>query len=82
MWFEQLTGFKEESPKNVRNNIKIIGSEFVSLVNSQKFSFGKLEVTTLAELKKQKEKNKDYNARIEVKETVADVQELHCHVEN
>lgn len=82
MWFEQLTGFKEESPKNVRNNIKISGYEFVSLVNSQKFSFGKLEIPTLAELKKQNEKIKDYNARIQVKEIVADVQELHCQVEN
>jgi hypothetical protein len=52
MWFEQLTGFKEESPENVRNNIEISGNEFVSLVNSQKFSFGKLEILTLAELKK------------------------------
>ncbi len=82
MWFEQLTGFKEESPENVRNNIKINGSEFVSLVNSRKFSFGKLEIPTLSELKKQNEEIKDFNGRIQVKEIVGDVQKLHCQVEN
>ncbi|MFN2262253.1 MAG: hypothetical protein ABR595_09345 [Psychroflexus sp.] len=82
MWFEQLTGFKEESPENVRNNIKISGNEFVSLVNSQTFSFGRLEIPTLADLKKQNEKIKDYSARIQVNEIIADVQELHCQVEN
>lgn len=82
MWFEQLTGFKEESPENVRNNIKISGNEFVSLVNSQTFSFGKLEIPTLATLKKQHEKIKKYNASIQVMEMVADIQELHCQVEN
>jgi len=82
MWFKQLTGFKEESPENVRNNLEINGNEFVSLVNSRKFSFGKLEIPTLAELKKQNEKIKKYNAIIQVKEIVADVQELHCQIEN
>lgn len=82
MWFEQLTGFKEESPENVRNNLEINGNEFVSLVNSRKFSFGKLEIPTLAELKKQNKKIKKYNGIIQVKEIVADVQELHCQVEN
>lgn len=82
MWFEQLTGFKEESPENVRNNLEMNGNEFVSLVNSRKFSFGKLEIPTLAELKKQNKKIKKYNAIIQVKEIVADVQELHCQVEN
>lgn len=52
MWFEQLTGFQEKTPENVRNNINIEGNEFVSQVNSRRFSFGKLEIPTLAELKK------------------------------
>ncbi|AWG22969.1 hypothetical protein FFWV33_16260 [Flavobacterium faecale] len=82
MWFEQLTGFKEESAENVRNNIKISGSEFISLVNSKKFCFGKLEIPTLSELKKQNEDIKGYIGRIQVKEIVDDVQKLHCLVEN
>ncbi len=82
MWFEQLTGFKEESPEQVRHNIKISGCELVSLVNSQKFSFGKLETPTLAKLKQQNKSIKEYNAKIQVKEIIADVQELHCQIEN
>ena len=82
MWFEQLTGFKEESPENVRNNIEIKGNEFVSLVNSQNFSFGKLEILTLEELKKRNKKITNYKSRIQITEVVADVQELHCQIEN
>lgn len=82
MWFEQLTGFKEESPENVRNNIEINGSEIISRVNSKRFSYGKLEVPTLAELKKQNKNINEYNEEIKVTEIVADVQELHAQVEN
>jgi len=67
MWFEQLTGFKEESPENVRKNIEINGNEIVSLVNSQRFSFGKLETPTLAELKKQCERIRAYNTRVSIR---------------
>ncbi|WP_092581042.1 hypothetical protein [Hyunsoonleella jejuensis] len=82
MWFEQLTGFKEESPENVRNNIEIKGNEIVSLINSRSFLFGKLDILTLAELKKLNKNIKDYNEKIKVTEIVADVQELHCQKEN
>lgn len=82
MWFKQLTGFKEESPEFVRNNIEINGNEFHSLVNSQKFAFGKLEILTLDELKKQNQKIENYKGKIKIKEIVADVQELHCQIEN
>jgi hypothetical protein len=82
MWFEQLMGFKEESPENVRKNIEIKGSELVSLVNSQRFTYGRLEIPTLAELKKQHININEYNGEIKVAEIVADVKELHAQVEN
>lgn len=82
MWFKQLTGFDEESPKNVMENITISGNTLISRVNSRKFSFGKLEISTLAELKKQNLKISNYKERIQVKEIVADVQKLHCRLEN
>lgn len=82
MWFEQLTGFKEESPEYVRNNLRIEGNEFVSLGNSQRFSFGKLETLTLGELKKRCGSIADFNSKIQVEEIVADVQELHSQKEN
>jgi hypothetical protein len=82
MWFERLMGFKEESPEIVRNNISIVGSELVSLVNFQRFSIGTLEIPSLSQLKKQNKHIGEYNGVIQVKEIVADVKELHCQVEN
>ncbi len=82
MWFEQLTGFKEESPEYVRSNLRIEGNDFVSLGNSQRFSFGKLETLTLEELKKRCGKITDFNSKIQVEEIVADVQEFHSQKEN
>ena len=82
MWFEQLTGFKEESPEYVRSNLRIEGNDFVSLGNFQRFSFGKLEILTLEELKKRCGNTSDFNAEIQVEEIVANVQELHSLEEN
>lgn len=82
MWFEKLTGFKEESPEYVRSNLRIEGNDFVSLGNSQRFSFGKLETLTLEELKNRCGNIADFNSKIQVEEIVADVQELHSKKEN
>lgn len=51
MWFEQLTGFREISPEQVRQHLAVNGSVLTSLVNGKQFHFGKLEVPTLTELK-------------------------------
>ncbi len=82
MWFEQLTGFKEETPIQVRNNLRIDGDSFVSKVNNKKFSFGSLQISTLEELKKISPPREIYKDKISVEEIVADVQELHCEIEN
>lgn len=82
MWFEQLTGFKEESPEYVRSNLKIEGNDFVSLGNSKRFSFGKLEILTLEELKNRSRNASSFNSGIQVEEIVADVKELHYQEEN
>ncbi len=82
MWFKQLTGFTEKSPENVRKNIKLQDDKLISLVNSRQFICGKLEVPTLKQLKEQCNQIKLYNGQIKVEEIVADVQELHCKVEN
>lgn len=82
MWFEQLTGFKEETPSNVRNNLRIEGDSFVSKVNNKKFTFGTLQIPTLKELKKICPPREIYKDRISIEEIVADVQELHCQIEN
>jgi hypothetical protein len=82
MWFKQLTGFTEESPENVREKLEVRGEELISLVNSQKFTFGKLEILTLEELRKDSYKIGSYSGKIQVKEIVADVKDLHNQIEN
>jgi hypothetical protein len=82
MWFEQLTGFKEESPENVRKNIVIDGTELISLANNKRYHFGKLEIATLADLRQNNHLLEGYNDAIEISEIVADAQILHCQPEN
>lgn len=82
MWFEELTGFKEESPKNVRNNLIIEGDSFVSKVNGRRFSFGSLEIPTLEDVKRKGPPKEMYHGELRVEEIVADVQELHNQIKN
>lgn len=77
MWFEKLTGFKEESPENVREKILIEGDSFVSKANDERFIFGKLEIPTLEELRQNSSPLEVYKDKIEISERVGDVQQLH-----
>lgn len=49
MWFERLTGFKENI-KYIRDNIVIDGNKLTSKVNGKTYQFGELEIPTLEEL--------------------------------
>lgn len=82
MWFEQLTGFKETSPLNVKDNLKIEGDYFVSAVNNKRFAFGELEILTLGQLKSKSPPREIYKDKIRISEIVADAQELHEQIEN
>jgi hypothetical protein len=42
-WFEVLTGFRETSPDQVRENIAIDGNTLTFLANRNTFAFGGLE---------------------------------------
>jgi len=81
MWFEQLTGFKEENPEQVRANLYIKGDKLISKVNNAAFTFGQLETPSLEELRKRELLDKYYDC-IKVSEVVADVQKLHILPEN
>lgn len=82
MWFEQLTGFKEESPEQVRNNLTIEGDSFVSKVNKQRFHFGELQIASLTDLKVESNNPVNYDSKIKVSEIVADVEQLHIDIQN
>ncbi|EAY30212.1 hypothetical protein [Microscilla marina] len=84
MWFEKLTGFKEESPNQVRANLQVKGETLTSLVNGRSWNFGRLEVphleslreTALVTIKKLPSQN------IKVSEIVGNVQIFHKQKEN
>jgi hypothetical protein len=81
MWFKKLTGFEEISSENVQNNISIDGQNLISKINNKSFQFGELEIVSLEQLREQFVPHKN-TQKIKVSEIVADVQELHCKLNN
>ena len=80
-WFEKLTGFKEESPQQVRNNLVVEGDRIKSLVNGKSFVAGKLETPSLGELR-QRTRSINKTGKLLLQEVVADVQNLHTDPAN
>lgn len=82
MWFEELTGFTEESPQQVRTKITVRGNVLKSLVNEKVFVCGELETPSLAELR-ERVRSSEYKAgRVSLREVVANVQHLHTNESN
>lgn len=82
MWFEQLTGFRESNPDQVRSNLDVNGNKLISKVNGAEFTFGRLEVPSLEELRLQAPDAQNYDSSIKVSEIVGDVQAFHKEVKN
>lgn len=81
MWFEELFGFKEISPENVREKIFLDGQSLVSEVNGKSYQFGTLEIPTLKDLKEQSPLG-ICKGKISLNELVGNVQEIHCDPQN
>jgi len=82
MWFETLTGFPEESPQQVRENITVDGQELKSHINGKVLVCGQLETPTLAELRERVQASGHKGGKISVREVVANVQHLHTNASN
>ena len=82
MWFERLTGFKEENPDQVREHLRIEGEVLTSLVNQHAYRFGKLEIPSLADLKYRAPDPKSFKEELRVSESVGNVQRFHADPEN
>lgn len=82
MWFEKLTGFVEESPQQVRENITVEGEMLKSRANGKVMRCGCLETPTLAELREQVNSSRLETGKIAVREVVANVQHLHAEEGN
>ena len=50
MWFEELTGFREETPEQVRENLSVDGAILKSQVNGAEYICGHLETPTLGDI--------------------------------
>lgn len=81
MWFNDLFGFNEISPENVRKNINIDGRKMTSKVNGKSYEFGTLQIPTLKELK-ETSNIELYDEIITVNEIIGSVEELHCETTN
>ena len=81
-WFEELTGFPELSPQQVRENIFVDGDVLQSRINNRRMTFGKLETPSLGDLRNRVQSRVYNPGNITVKEVVANVQCLHLDVAN
>lgn len=77
-WFENLMGFTETSPQQVRQNISIQDSTMTSRINGQSYDYGVLTTPTLHELRQQVSELDWAVGYLSLKELVADVQQLHA----
>lgn len=82
MWFEKLTGFAEENPDQVRRNLEVSGTKLRSLINGAEYTFGRLEIPTLADLRKQVPLFENPEQQLQISEVVGDVQALHAESEH
>lgn len=78
-WFEQLTGFAEQSPIQVRESLTLVGDRLCSTVNQRGWSVGRLTLPSLTQLRVIEPR---LQGRLQVNEWVADVQQLHMQTEN
>lgn len=77
MWFENLVGFSEESPEQVRSNLDVDGMRITSRVNGRTIIHGKLQTPSLAELRSTAPQDPLPAGQIRVREIVADARSLH-----
>lgn len=81
-WFEKLVGFSEFMRAEVQSKIRVDDCFMMLSANGQKFSCGRLETPTLAELRARVAAVNTFPGEISVREIVANVQDLHCDVVN
>jgi hypothetical protein len=82
MWFETLTGFPENFPQQVRENVSVDGNTLKSHVNGKVIVCGELETPNLAELRERVNLSGHQGGKISLREVVANVQHLHTNESN
>jgi hypothetical protein len=82
MWFEELTGFKEKSPEQVRANLDVVGDTMTSRVNGRSVICGRLETPSLAELRALAQPGLVNSGKLRISEVIGDVKSLHANAAN
>jgi len=82
MWVENLTGFKEESPAQVRSKLEANGNTITSRVNGNSMTCGQLETPTLAELRALVLKGPAPSRKLKLREVISDAKSLHTDISN
>lgn len=82
MWFQALTGFREETPEQVRSLLRHEDDHITSTVNGKSYSCGRLETPTLAELRERLAAAGSSAGQLRLSEVVGAVQLLHCDPRN
>jgi len=82
-WFERLTGFAEQSPQQVRSQLKLEGRRLFSMANGKSWDCGFFAAPMLHDLRSYDHElvqiSKEHEApRLQVHELVADVTRLHA----
>ena len=80
-WFEKLTGFREKSPQQVRENLIIDDRKMRSLINGKTLVAGRLSTPSLGELR-QHIRDIRKVGKLSLREVVANVQSLHTDPAN
>ena len=81
-WFEDLTGFRESSPEQVRRDLILNGETLTSNANGRRMVCGRLETPALSELREQVRRGERGSGKISLKEVIANVQALHADPAN
>lgn len=81
-WFTRLTGFSERTPDEVRKHLEVRDDQLTSHVNGKTYPCGRLEISSLADLRGKVADRQTTSGRLVVSELVGDVRRMHQGAEN
>jgi hypothetical protein len=82
-WFERIFGFTENGHAAVHRELEVEGNTLRSKLRGTEWTCGKLEIVTLADLRRRHDRlNSTAGAQLKVSEVVADAKALHADSRN
>ena len=81
-WFERITGFRETDYDDTRAKLVVEGNRLRSLVNSNSYRIGELELVQLQALRERARLAGGLPGRLKVRVVIGDVRKMHQSPEN